>query len=554
MKKILSLLFVLYAGASLAQSLSPYQWVNSSNRNQRFGRGIWQDGANDSIIFRSNTIQLLGSFAVGGATDSLISIDPVTGILERRPQVAGSSDWTTTGNAGTNSGTNFIGTTDAISFRFRTNNAQRMHLDSIGRLGIGTISPLALLEVSNLIQFHPTNFTTRLGEGAGSGNTGNYGTFVGYHAGFSSPSGERNTLVGYAAGSAITSGQYNIYMGVGAGQFTTTTSDNTGIGTGCLQNNAGSDNTAVGKNCMLANTSGAQNDNFGVDNFANNTTGTYNASFGGGAGHSNSTGDTNTFLGVDAGRYNIRGGINVAVGTNASPVLIVPFDNLTGSFTVGEGVTNSTAGGSGWVKAIVGSNLHIGGGSGIVVGWADNNNLTGLVSGATAQINGTPHNPFYTISIGSGTAGGIGTAPLVSESGEINIGNTLRGRQDITGDSTLNVVRLTGATTITQDLSFSRKDINTTAGDASTQNTPVGRFRKDTSGSSFVLTNSFITANSIISFDLMGDLTATGIAMVSYTCTGGSATIEFYDIALATGVPEAKAPAANQDVSFIIFN
>ncbi|NTW32726.1 MAG: hypothetical protein HGB12_08895, partial [Bacteroidetes bacterium] len=51
------------------------------------------------------------------------------------------TSWQTTGNTGTNSGTNFIGTTDNFSLGFRTNNTKRMIIDSLGKVGIGTVTP-----------------------------------------------------------------------------------------------------------------------------------------------------------------------------------------------------------------------------------------------------------------------------------------------------------------------------------------------------------------------------------------------------------------------------
>ncbi len=48
--------------------------------------------------------------------------------------------WGTTGTSGTSSTTNFIGTTDSRSFRVRTNNTQRMVVDSLGRVVIGSTS------------------------------------------------------------------------------------------------------------------------------------------------------------------------------------------------------------------------------------------------------------------------------------------------------------------------------------------------------------------------------------------------------------------------------
>ncbi|MBC8883817.1 hypothetical protein H9X57_12045 [Flavobacterium piscinae] len=49
--------------------------------------------------------------------------------------------WSVLGNAGTNPATNFIGTSDNQSFVFRTNNLERMRLDSGGNLGLGTTTP-----------------------------------------------------------------------------------------------------------------------------------------------------------------------------------------------------------------------------------------------------------------------------------------------------------------------------------------------------------------------------------------------------------------------------
>jgi len=48
--------------------------------------------------------------------------------------LASSSNWSLTGNSGTNSGTNFLGTIDKISLRFRTNNIQRLLIDSVGNI------------------------------------------------------------------------------------------------------------------------------------------------------------------------------------------------------------------------------------------------------------------------------------------------------------------------------------------------------------------------------------------------------------------------------------
>ncbi|MEO5571780.1 MAG: hypothetical protein ABIT08_14705 [Bacteroidia bacterium] len=55
--------------------------------------------------------------------------------------------WSLTGNAGTNSGTNFIGTTDNVNFKIRTKNNVRLTVTAGGKIGIGTEVPVGKLHV-----------------------------------------------------------------------------------------------------------------------------------------------------------------------------------------------------------------------------------------------------------------------------------------------------------------------------------------------------------------------------------------------------------------------
>ena len=55
------------------------------------------------------------------------------------------AQWGTAGNAATTS--NFLGTTNNVSLRIRTNNVQRMIVDSLGRVGIGIALPKQILTV-----------------------------------------------------------------------------------------------------------------------------------------------------------------------------------------------------------------------------------------------------------------------------------------------------------------------------------------------------------------------------------------------------------------------
>lgn len=55
--------------------------------------------------------------------------------------------WSTLGNAGTSSGTHFLGTTDASDLAIKTNNAEAMRVTSSGKVGIGTTTPAYPLHV-----------------------------------------------------------------------------------------------------------------------------------------------------------------------------------------------------------------------------------------------------------------------------------------------------------------------------------------------------------------------------------------------------------------------
>src|ERR1700761_8540135 len=48
------------------------------------------------------------------------------------------TNWSLAGNSGTNSGANYIGTTDAVSLRMRTNATQRVLIDSVGNVAVGS--------------------------------------------------------------------------------------------------------------------------------------------------------------------------------------------------------------------------------------------------------------------------------------------------------------------------------------------------------------------------------------------------------------------------------
>ena len=80
---------------------------------------------------------------------------------------AASNDWTLLGNAGTTAGTNFIGTTDAVDFVTRTNNAERMRVLSDGRVSVNNATPFT---TGNLVSHTTTANHAIAAESTGSGH------------------------------------------------------------------------------------------------------------------------------------------------------------------------------------------------------------------------------------------------------------------------------------------------------------------------------------------------------------------------------------------------
>lgn len=88
----------------------------------------------------------------------LIYYIPASSVMVRRnggwSQLADSiavtgSSWKLAGNAGTDTLTKFVGTTDATGLVFRTNNTQRVTISSTGNVGVGTAAPNATLHINS---------------------------------------------------------------------------------------------------------------------------------------------------------------------------------------------------------------------------------------------------------------------------------------------------------------------------------------------------------------------------------------------------------------------
>lgn len=246
----------------------------------------------------------------------------------------------------------------------------RMFITSAGRIGIGTLTPIASLDVAGTGYIHVAGNTspTVTSQGAylnwdalttGTGETdfiNNQGTGTGGFAFMNTPSSgtpittlmfltgagnlgigttspnnllqvanlinfdntNGNTWLGYQNGISNT-GYSNTGMGYNALYSNTSGNNNTAIGMNAMYwNTSGYYNTAIGSNALFHNTNsnGIANTATGFQACGGNTTGSFNTSSGAEALASNSTGSDNTAVGGDALMDN-NGSGNTALGANS---------------------------------------------------------------------------------------------------------------------------------------------------------------------------------------------------------------------------------------------
>ena len=147
------------------------------------------------------------------------------------------NDWKLTGNAGTTSGTNFIGTTDAQDLSFRTNNITKLTLTQRGQLSITN-----------------TGGSVLVGSGAGDADdfTLNQNTFIGTVSGESTSSGNLNSALGFNSLNGNTLGLGNTAVGANALNANVDGNNNTGVGRGANVSTTNLTNaTAVGFNSTV---------------------------------------------------------------------------------------------------------------------------------------------------------------------------------------------------------------------------------------------------------------------------------------------------------------
>lgn len=136
-----------------------------------------------------------------------------------------SANWTTTGNAGTVAGTNFLGTTDDIALVFKQNNVQ-----------------------AGKIEYSTQGYNTSFGsEALLKKTTGVDNTSFGAQSSYSVTTGNYNSTFGFQAMPSNKTGSANTFIGTNTGANCTICNSNTSVGRSALYSNvSGYGNTAVG--------------------------------------------------------------------------------------------------------------------------------------------------------------------------------------------------------------------------------------------------------------------------------------------------------------------
>jgi len=232
--------------------------------------------------------------------------------------------WLLTGNSGTNTAANFIGTTDDKPLLFRTSNIRAGRLDTLNHAvafganaGSGNFGKMATIIGDSAATFavndlgnvvigysalaHGDGFlNTIVGQAAGYKNTGFWNTLIGESAGYNNQSWG-SVFIGSKTGYNNTTGSGNTFVGDNSGGSNHIGNNNTFLGTySGFSTDTAERNTFLGTVSGYSNTKGSWNTGTGSEALYFNNTGNYNSAFGMRALYNNTTGNENTALGVQA--------------------------------------------------------------------------------------------------------------------------------------------------------------------------------------------------------------------------------------------------------------
>lgn len=244
---------------------------------------------------------------------------------------AHAQSWNLTGNSGTNSGTDFIGTTDFQSLVFKTDNTEKFKVTPSGKFIFYNITSPGQIWDKNLM------FGSGLDNFTGSGNV-----VFGIGALTQNLVGHGNTAVGNNSASLMGSGGFNSSFGLNSMRFTEAGSYNVALGMNALEYfREGNGNVAVGVSAMGSNNLRGNN-NIAVREsaFRYINKGDANVVIGALALHHLEYGSNNINIGSRNGYDVVGGNDNIFIGTNIVPYTIKPESELNiGNWIVGNNGT-----------------------------------------------------------------------------------------------------------------------------------------------------------------------------------------------------------------------
>jgi len=193
-----------------------------------------------------------------------------------------------------------------------------------GKVGIGTGSPAATLEVNGTAKFDGlVTFATgqTFPGGISTGGVVNASSYDVNGSLFAYGGYNGDAFMGFAGNGNTGTGGSNTAVGTSSLPALTTGGSNSALGYASLYyNSSGNSNTAVGDVALEFNTSGSSNNALGAAALVRNTTGSHNTALGGTAMSNNTTGSENTAVGDTAGPDSASPALanTTAIGANAT--------------------------------------------------------------------------------------------------------------------------------------------------------------------------------------------------------------------------------------------